>query len=162
MCNMCQHKKTCFLKSQTFKLHTVQSLVAIYRIHCAIPSSYIQNKYFISKLTEGPLSACSEGVPNVILDAGTWRHMVSDSAQGIDTAGSRTRINALVVPTCFVRRTVWVDHTFWPTCNVRIAKVFRNALAGRGTVSVLTECIGTTRRRVAGIDNLSDNWWSYE
>ena len=39
--------------------------------HCAIPSCYIQNKYFISKLTEGPLSACSEGVPNVILDAGT-------------------------------------------------------------------------------------------
>ena len=107
-------------------------------------------------------TALCEGIADVSSVACACWNVASNLADGVDSTGSRARINTLVSLTCFVRRTVRVDHTFWSACNIWVAKVFWNTLAGRGTVSVLTECIGTTRRRVAGIDNLSDNWWSYE
>ena len=77
--------------------------------------------------------------------------MISDLTQCIDPTGSGAGVNTFVSLACFVGGTIWVDYTLWSTCNIWISKVFRDTLAGSSTVSVLTNCIWSTRRGVARI-----------
>ena len=67
-------------------------------------------------------------------------------ALGIDTAGARAGVDAVVLLTCFVRRTVRVDHTFWSTCNIRVTQIIRDALTRGCSVPLLANSIYFMRK----------------
>jgi hypothetical protein len=55
--------------------------------------------------------------------------MVQHLTDGIAAAQARTGIRAFGALACPVRRAVRIDRALRPACNVRVAKVFGNALA---------------------------------
>jgi fucose permease len=79
-------------------------------------------------LTKWFLSACCEGVPDVVADAGVGGVVVAYLAHSIDATSARTGVDALVPLACFVGRTVGVHHTLRPACYVGVSEVLRNAL----------------------------------
>ena len=80
------------------------------------------------------------------------------SAYSIDAACSGAGIYAVVLFTCFVRRTVRVDNTFGLTCNVRVSEILRDALTCRGPISSVTDGIGATGRGVTGVYDFGGEW----
>ena len=96
------------------------------------------------KLTQRLQSTFSERISNISLNTSARRNMTSDLALGIDSTGSRTRVNTFIPLTGFVRGTVRVYHTFRSAGNIRIPKVFRDTLAGSSSLSVVTHSIGAT------------------
>ena len=79
------------------------------------------------------------------------------------TAHTRTWVSTLVVDASLVGRAVWVDCALMLAFNVRIALKTRKTDASSGLVPFSTLCIDSTRRRVAGIDDLWTDggcWWS--
>ena len=84
--------------------------------------------------------------------------MVEHSADGVDTTGARAGIHTVKLLTCFVARTVRVDHTFWATCNIRVPEMIWDALTRCSSVSILTDGVGSTGRRIAGLYHLYRNW----
>ena len=101
-------------------------------------------------------TAFCEGIADVSSVACACWNVASNLADGVDSTGSRARINTLVSLTCFVRRTVRVDHTFWSACNIWVSEVFWNTLASCGSTPPLANRIGSTGRGVAGVHRLSN------
>ena len=82
--------------------------------------------------------------------------MVHDTTLCIHTARSRARVNTFVALTGLVGRTVRVDHALGPARDIRVAKVFGNALACSGPVAVLTDGVGPAWGWVTRV-----NWTGY-
>lgn len=99
--------------------------------------------------------ASSKGVSSISRKTTAGSSMIYNSTLCIYTTQTRTWVNTFHVLTCFVRRTFRVGSTFRSACNIWIAKVLRNTLASSCSVSVRTNCIGSTGSRVAGINNFS-------
>ena len=78
--------------------------------------------------------------------------MTSDITLSVDPTGSWAGVNTFVPLACFDWRTIWVDHTLWSTCNIRISKILWNTLTSSCPTSRLTICICATRRWVARIN----------
>ena len=74
----------------------------------------------------------------IALKAGQARtdgRMVSHVALSVSATNSRTRIIALEITACLVKRAIAVDHTLWLALDIRITIIERWAFAG-------TLCIG--------------------
>ena len=93
------------------------------------------------KLTERFSFACSEGIPEVVFNAGASSHVVHDPASCIDTTSTRAGVDAFVPLACFVGGTVTVNNTLWSACYIGVSKVFRDTLACTSISSPLAVCI---------------------
>lgn len=92
-----------------------------------------------------------KGVASVPLQAEADGSVVADTALGIESARTRTRVTALVVDTSPIPRTVRVENTLRATTCPRVSKVPRSANAGTCAMPVTTQSVGPTRRRSAWI-----------
>ncbi len=107
------------------------------------------------KLTNRFLSACSEWIPNISRYASTAGHMIPHITLGINTTCSGARINTFVPLTRLVGRTIRVDNAFRPTRDIGVTKSFWVTLTGSCSVTVGTESVGSTRRRITRVYNFS-------
>lgn len=67
--------------------------------------------------------------------------MVNDGAFGVLTASSGTGVLALVSHAHFIGWTIGVNHALGSTAYVRIANVFRRAIANADTVSFSAQSV---------------------
>jgi hypothetical protein len=81
--------------------------------------------------------------------------MVGHLAVSVTATQAGAGVNAVKVPALLVGGTVGVDDTLWPTCHVRVTEVVRDTSAGSGISLSVTDCIVTTRSRVAGVSDLN-------
>lgn len=68
--------------------------------------------------------ASSQWISRVTLIAGAQRGMIDNIAFGILSARSWTWINAFIIDTSAIMRTIAVHNTFWTTFIIRISVVF--------------------------------------
>lgn len=85
--------------------------------------------------------------------ATTWCHVINNSALSILTTNSCTWITAFISNTRFIRWTICVYNTLWPTNFVWIAIKFCWTLAWANTILFTTFCICTTRTWSTGSKN---------
>jgi hypothetical protein len=71
----------------------------------------------------------------------------------MDSTDPRTGIPALLVHAGQVGGTILVDCTLRLALNIGVALEARKTLARGSSVSVITNCIVSTGRRVAGVDD---------
>ena len=100
--------------------------------------------------------ACSEGVPSVSRETGAGSKVVLHCADTIDPTCARARIDAFISLTCFVRRTIRINYTFWSTCYIGAPKILVY-IDKQLLYFFLTNCVGTTGGWIAWIDNFC--WW---
>ena len=84
--------------------------------------------------------------------------MIGHPAVSICATETRAGINTVEVPALLACRAVRVDNALWSAGNVGVSEVVWDALTGSSSVSLITDSIGSTGRREAGIDNLCRNW----
>ena len=84
--------------------------------------------FTVGLLTQGLQATCSEGISDIVGDAGARWAVAPHLALRVDAAGAGARVDALVPLACFVGRAVRVHHTLWSACYVGISKVFRDTL----------------------------------
>ncbi|MAD20417.1 MAG: hypothetical protein CMJ52_09675 [Planctomycetaceae bacterium] len=87
--------------------------------------------------------------------------VVEDSTMGIDTTGSRTRIQTFGVDAGKVGSTVIAKETFWFTFLQWISLVVSDTLAYSLTTLHLTQSINTTWIRIAWISGWLRLWWRW-
>lgn len=100
--------------------------------------------------------ALQEGVACVTCGARTDRNVIVHIAQGLQAAGTRARISALVAYAGSVGRTLRVAHTLGATTLVGIANVLLNAFTHKALATQAALCVAATRRWVARILGF---WW---
>jgi hypothetical protein len=96
------------------------------------------------------LTLC-DGIAGVASQTRAYRLMTVGVADGVDAAGSRTRVDTLVVDAGPVSRTIRVENALWAAGQVGVAKVTGDAGAGTGAQLGAALCISSTRRWLAGI-----------
>lgn len=104
--------------------------------------------------------AVAEGVASVAGVAGAGWTVAGCATGGVGSTNTRAGVDAFVSNTCLVCWTVVVDCALWLALNVWISKHFREASAGRSTISFVANCIDATWRRIAGIYDLWPRWLS--
>ena len=115
----------------------------------------LDNRLIItSLLTSWFLTTCIERISNIVFYAGAGWYVIPDSTLSIDSTGSRARINTLVPQTGPVRRTVAVDHTLWPTGDVGVSEVLRDALTSSSISLSVADSVGAAGRGVTGVNIL--------
>lgn len=85
--------------------------------------------------------------------------MIVHIAQGLQAAGTRARISALVAYAGSIGRTLRVAHTLGATTLVGIANVLLNAFTHKALATQAALCVAATRRWVARI--LGFWWWCW-
>ena len=104
--------------------------------------------------------AVAEGVASVAGVAGAGWTVAGCATGGVGSTHTRAGVDAFVSNTCLVCWTVVVDCALWLALNIWISKHFREASAGRSTISFVANCIDATWRRIAGIYDLWPRWLS--
>ena len=84
--------------------------------------------------------------------------MIGHLAVSITATQTRARVHTLKVPTLFGCWAVSVYNTFRAAGNIWIAIIFWDTLTGGRAVTLTTNCIGSARCWVAGINNFSRRW----
>lgn len=85
--------------------------------------------------------------------------MVHHATSSTLAAGTRARVDALVVEASLVAIAVRIRDTFGPAAGVRITDVLRHAGAGPHAVSLVADSVGTAGGRVAGCTGLLGGRW---
>ena len=107
--------------------------------------------FTVGLLTQGLQATCSEGISNIVGDAGARWAVAPHLALRVDAAGAGARVDALVPLACFVGRAVRVDHALWSACYVGISEVFRDTLTCSCISSSLANGVGPTGRWIARV-----------
>ena len=78
--------------------------------------------------------------------------MIGHITGGVRATNARTRVNTVLINTCFISRTLWVNHTFRLAFNVWIAYVIADARARCGCSAFRAFRVDAARAGVAGFD----------
>ena len=117
--------------------------------------TYWGNKHAVLTLK----TAASEGIADIVGQAGAGRVVVDHFADRVEATGSGTGVVALVVPSTGKSPvTVGVDNTLGPAAGVRVSEVFWSTGALATRASHRSIGIWTTRVRVARIPWRGRSW----
>ena len=117
--------------------------------------------FTVGLLTQGLQATCSEGISDIVGDAGARWAVAPHLALRVDAASAGARVDALVPLACFVGRAVRVDHALWSACYVGISKVFGDTLARASVPLPVANCIGSAWGWIARINWLNP-WWHWK
>ena len=111
------------------------------------------------KLTFWWQSTSRERITNITTITHTVRDMIDYRTLSIDsTLCCRTRINTVEVLACLCRGTFRIGRTLWPTCNIWVAEIFRDARTCGCPVSRAANRVLSAWRWAAGIYRLRYFW----
>ena len=88
--------------------------------------------------------------------------VIGDSTVGIDSACSRTRIDATVTRTALIARAVRIEHALRTARAVRIADIISRADAIDGSVLRFALSVGTARIGIARFRWFLKSWCNYD
>lgn len=106
------------------------------------------------------LSACRYRIPGIATDTEASRRVVHNFTLRVQSASTRTRINAFVVHACLIPIAVRVLNALGATTRIRIAEVSRLTCTRAGAMQFSTYGVGSARRRYTGFGwrGWHDNW----